>query len=102
MSEQQKIVLADELEKKVAYGIRKLGYIVIDKWAISFESKTCNDCPAYKWVVHRTGQHPCRLFVQINERQSEDSVWYGTPARECLRPLSVGASYITQVSQKFF
>lgn len=84
-------ILADQLVKELIPGMRELEYCVIDKWAVSLESDSCKGCPAYQWVVHRTGIHPCRLFMDITE--SKEGEWTGRPVKKCIRPQTVGAAY---------
>lgn len=72
---------------------RKIGCLVFDGWAVCIEKDFCKDCPAYQWVVHCVGPHQCRLFVDINETMVEGA-FTATPLKECIRPLTVGASYL--------
>lgn len=94
VDEKEAIMFTDDAVAGLVAEFRKLGYFSIDKWAVSIETQSCNHCPAYQWVIHREGMHPCRLYVDIEERRDSKGEWTGKPSRECLRPMNVGASYL--------
>ena len=83
----------DDVERIIPK-LKEKGFQVFDSWAVGIETETCNDCPAYQWVVHRTGIHPCRLFENIKEGLDDEGNWFAAPVQECIRPKTVGASYL--------
>ena len=86
--------MIEESFPKIIIGLKSEGFCVFDKWAVSIEKSNCNQCPAYRWVVHREGMHTCRLHVTIDEHELEKNKYVAKPAQECIRPKTVGACYL--------
>ena len=84
-SDQEKIIQAFEITEAV---ISDLGCIVLYSWGVKIEKESCTDCPAFRWVIHRNGTHPCRLGFEIEEKDG-----IGKPVAPCLRPTTVGMGY---------
>ena len=80
------IIKANEITEVITKELNDT--IVLESWAVKIEKESCEDCPAFRWVVHRDGKHSCRLGFMI-----EESGECGHPIKPCLRPLTVGASY---------
>ena len=61
----------------------------LEPWMARIETENCSGCPALQWVIHRDGQHPCRLGFEIMESDN-----HAAPVSPCIRPQTVGASYV--------
>ena len=83
----------DEIDK-VLYELRENGILVIDKKAVCIEINSCNNCPAYQWVIHQKGIHTCRLAEKIVEKCDGEGNWSAAPIGKCIRPVSIGACYL--------
>ena len=76
---------ADELTEKIVSDMKERGVLILDSWAVMVEDRNCRNCPAFKWVIHRDGVHPCRLGFDIEQDH---------PVNPCIRPQTIGASYV--------
>lgn len=81
--------IVDRLKEK----LDERDIISLDHWVGRLESKSCRDCPAYQWVIHREGLHDCRLGFKIDESKNDEG-WNAKPMYECIRPFNVGACYL--------
>lgn len=79
----------DELTEKIVHKMKENGVLILDSWAVKVEDNDCRNCPAFQWVIHRDGVHPCRLGFEIDEKGET-----AKPFEPCLRPQTVGASYV--------
>ena len=93
MNDREAIIKADEILNDIEKSLEEVNVLQLDSWAGKIESQTCANCPAFQWVIHRQGIHSCRLGFKINESNNEDE-WIAVPVHECIRPNSVGASYL--------
>lgn len=89
----QCITVRDDIERIIPK-LKEKGIFVFDSWAVKIEAEKCDDCPAYQWVIHRIGIHPCCLFEEIKEDINDNGNWVAAPVRECIRPKTIGASYL--------
>lgn len=86
--------ITDKLINQVSKGMRNLGYCVLDYCMINNEVSDCCDCVAFRWVIHQTGKHRCRLHFDIDEYISKDGYYHAIPLNECIKPKNVGACYM--------
>lgn len=91
--EKDAIIQTDEILNQLKRKFKDLNILFLDCWVGRFESSSCKDCPAYRWVIHREGVHNCRLGFDIDESKS-DETWSAVPTHECIRPFNVGACYL--------
>jgi hypothetical protein len=85
ISEREAIIKSSEITEKL---LSRINCVVSDSWALKIEKESCIGCPAFKWVIHQNGMHPCRLGFDIEEKDNTAS-----PVTPCLRPQTVGVSY---------
>lgn len=93
LSEEQVFEKTDKVIEDISNGLSHVGIIVLDHWTASISREVCQNCPAYEWVIHKEGKHNCRLGFEILEKKNGE-IWTACPSRECIRPNSVGASYL--------